>query len=176
MPTILTPRFILREYRPADREAFVAYQTAPAFTLFHREDELGADLAHAVFDLFLEWPKQQPRLNFQLAIAPRDDEDHLIGSCGVRMERCAEGEAVFGVELARAYWGRYRYAEEASSALIDWAFQHLPLRALVADTAPDNLAVARLARAAGFVQAQVAEGEKQGWRLERQAWMARTQA
>lgn len=174
MLTIPTRRFILREYRPADRDAFVAYQTDPAFSLFHQNDELGDDHARAVFQLFLDWSLQHPRLNYQLAISPRLNDASLIGSCGVRMEGCADGEAIFGVELARAYWGRYRYADEASSAMIDWAFQQLPLHALIADTAKDNDAVARLAEAAGFVQTH-AEA-KQWWRLERRVWEQRSQS
>jgi [ribosomal protein S5]-alanine N-acetyltransferase len=173
MLTIPTRRFILREYSPADRDAFIAYQTDPAFTLFHQNDELGDDNARAVFQLFLNWSLQRPRLNYQLAITPRLDSAALIGSCGVRMDGCAKGEAIFGVELARAYWGRYRFADEASSAMIAWAFEQLELDALIADTAKDNSAVERLAEAAGFVQAR-AEA-KQWWRLERTVWEQRFQ-
>jgi len=168
MLTITTPRFLLRDYAPADCDQFVAYQTDPAFTVYHHDEELGSDNARAVFQLFLDWAGQQPRLNYQLAIVVRDDPVTLIGSCGVRMEGCADGEAIFGVELARPHWGRYRYAEEVSSAMIAWAFRHLPLHALVADTAVENSAVARLAESAGFVRTHV--GEKQWWRLECATW------
>lgn len=165
---ILTRRFALREYRPSDCEQFLAYQADPAFTLFHEDAELGDDNALKVFQLFLDWQRQTPRLNVQLAIAMRDDEAQLIGSCGVRMEGCAEGEAVFGVELARPYWGRYRYAEEVCAALIDWAFAEWKLSALLADTAFENAAVARLAQATGFVRTHA--DDKQWWRLGRADW------
>lgn len=165
---IPTRRFVLREYRPADRAQFVAYQTDPAFTLFHDESELGEANANAVFQLFIDWQREHPRLNYQLAVAPREDDEELIGSGGVRMEGCAAGEAILGVELARPYWGRYRYAEEICTALIDWAFSELQLSALVADTAFDNAAVARLAEASGFVRTHA--GDKQWWRLERAIW------
>lgn len=168
MPTISTRRFLLRDYTPDDRDAFVAYQTDPAFTLFHHADELGEENAHKVFSLFLEWQTHQPRLNHQLALTLGQDPAILLGSCGVRMEGCAAGEAVFGIELARAYWGRYAYANEASAAMIDWAFRYLPLHALVADTAMENRAVARLAQAAGFVRAHA--DAKQWWRLARTDW------
>jgi len=165
---IPTRRFTLREYRSDDREQFVAYQTDPAFTVFHHESELGEDNANQVFQLFLDWQQQAPRLNYQLAIAMRDDDAELIGSCGVRMAGCMPGEAVFGVELARRCWGRYRYAEEVSAALIAWAFPELKLTALIADTAFDNAAVARLAEATGFVRTH-SEG-KQWWRMDRARW------
>jgi ribosomal-protein-alanine N-acetyltransferase len=169
---IETSRFILREYRAGDRDAFIAYQTDPRFTLYHSEDELGEAQAAAVFGLFLAW-QTEPRLNYQLAIERRAD-GALVGSCGVRMEGCAPGEAVFGIELARDCWGRFGYATETARALVDWAFTHLRLDALVADTAHDNAAVARLAKWAGFEQDRLAE--KQWWRLSRSAWIARNQA
>jgi len=165
---IPTRRLTLREYRSYDREQFVAYQTDPAFTLFHEESELGEDNADRVFQLFLDWQQQAPRQNFQLAIAMRDDDAELVGSCGVRMAGCAPGEAVFGVELARPYWGRYRYAQEVSAAMIGWAFSELKLSALIADTAFDNAAVARLAEATGFVR--IHGEEKQWWRMDRAEW------
>ena len=110
MTTILTPRTTLREYRENDENAFVAYQTDPGFTRFHAHDELGDGHARDVFRLFLEWAREKPRQNYQLAIAPNEEQDQLIGSCGVRMQDCRDGEAVFGIELARAYWGRYKLA------------------------------------------------------------------
>lgn len=168
MPTITTQRFLLREYRPCDRDQFIHYQTDPAFTRFHHEDELGADNAHRVFQLFIDWQTQVPRKNYQLAFSRLEDEATVIGSCGIRMEGCRPGEAVFGVELARQYWGRYRYAGEVSSALIDWAFSELPLDAIIADTAFENAAVARLAEAYGFVRTH--RDDKQWWRLERATW------
>ncbi|KQW93357.1 hypothetical protein ASC94_11990 [Massilia sp. Root418] len=169
MPTnITTRRFVLREFRPADRAQFLAYQTDPAFTIFHDDNELEAANANNVFQLFLEWQQQTPRQNYQLAICMGSDDAILIGSCGVRMQGCRDGEAIFGIELARPYWGRFGYAQEASAALIGWAFATLDLSTLIADTAFGNAAVARLAEAAGFVRTHA--DDKQWWRLSRPAW------
>ena len=170
MTTIQTPRFVLREYRDADRAAFVAYQTDPRFTVFHTEQELGEQHAAEVFQLFLDWQHQLPRLNYQLALTSRGD-GALLGSCGVRMEGCAAGEAIFGIELARDYWGRFGYATEVAAAMMDWAFGQLALDALVADTAPGNDAVARLAEWGGFKLERVES--KVWWRLSRQEWQGR---
>jgi RimJ/RimL family protein N-acetyltransferase len=62
------------------------------------------------------------RRNRQFAVSLLNDASGLVGSCGIRMEGSAAGEAVFGVEPARPYWGRYRYAQDVSEALISWAF------------------------------------------------------
>jgi RimJ/RimL family protein N-acetyltransferase len=87
------------------------------------------------------------------------------------MDGCAPGDAVFGVELARPYWGRYRYAQEISEALISWAFDDLKLSALIADTAFENTAAARLAESAGFVRTHA--DDKQWWHLRNSTWAAR---
>ena len=150
---------------------FVAYQNDPGFTIFHQADELGEAHARHVFQCFLDWQQATPRQNYQFAISFLNDAEKVIGSCGIRREGCAAGEAVFGVELARPYWGRYRYAQEVSNAMITWAFTELHLSALTADTAFGNSAVARLAESAGFTRTHA--DDKQWWRLERSAWIAR---
>lgn len=168
---IITNRFMLRDFQPADIDQFSAYQTDSAFAIFHHESELGEAHARRVFRLFLDWQKPTPRRNHQFAISFLNDESSLIGSCGVRMDGCAPGDAVFGVELARPYWGRYRYAQEISEALISWAFDELKLSALIADTAFDNTAVARLAESAGFVRTHA--DDKQWWHLKHSTWAAK---
>ncbi|CAH0281180.1 hypothetical protein SRABI118_03783 [Massilia sp. Bi118] len=166
-----TNRFVLREYTPDDKQQFIDYQTDPAFTVFHHPDELGADQAAKVFEMFIGWQEEAPRRNYQFAITKTDAIEKIIGSGGVRMHGCQEGEAEFGIELAHSYWGRYRYAEELGNALIDWAFTQFRLSAIVVDTALDNAAVARLADAAGFVR--TIRSDKQWWRLERESWNRR---
>lgn len=166
---IVTRRFVIREFRPRDAEQFLAYQTDPAFTIFHHQEELGTAQAQRVFQLFLDWQESTPRDNYQFAVSPLHDDSELIGCCGIRMEGCAPNEAVFGVELARPYWGRYRYPHEISEALISWGFDALNLSALIADTAFENTAVARLAESAGFVRTHASD--KQWWRLDRASWI-----
>lgn len=90
---IITRRFMLREFLPEDVELFVAYQTDPAFTIFHHQDELGDAHAQRVFQLFLDWQQSSPRYNYQFAISPLNDGSKLIGSCGIRMDGCVRGEA-----------------------------------------------------------------------------------
>jgi len=52
---IITSRFVLREFRPADVDQLIAYQTDPEFAVFHHETELGDAHARGVFQLFLDW-------------------------------------------------------------------------------------------------------------------------
>ncbi|MEZ5935401.1 MAG: GNAT family N-acetyltransferase [Alphaproteobacteria bacterium] len=159
-----TARFLIREYDEADRDGFLAYQTDPEFARHHTAAEAGREAADALFDRFLAWRREQPRRNHQFAIADVSASTPTIGSCGVRQEGCAAGEAIIGIELAPAYWRR-QAGTEVLSALIPWAFERLQLDALLADTAPGNRAAARLAETMGFVRTR--RTDRQWWRLAR---------
>ncbi|MGF1621606.1 MAG: GNAT family N-acetyltransferase [Rhodomicrobiaceae bacterium] len=161
-----TDRFLLRDYREADRHAFLAYQADPDFIAFRRSEALTADSANAVFDKFLLWRDAKPRLNFQFAIWPSENATETIGSCGIRRNGCAAGEAEFGMELAPAFWGQGAGAE-IGATLIGWAWRALQLNAIHADTAPDNRAAARLAEKLGFSRTGL--DERQHWRLGKPA-------
>jgi RimJ/RimL family protein N-acetyltransferase len=158
-----TDRFSLREYRADDRAAFLAYQSDPDFTAFRQSEALNADAANAVFDKFLLWRDEKPRANFQFAVWPLSEPRALIGSSGIRLAGCAEGEAEFGMELAPAFW-RTGAGTEIGAALIGWARQNLRIRAIRADTAPDNLAAAYLAERLGFSRTYLED--RQHWRLD----------
>ncbi len=165
---IRTDRFHLRDYSPADEPEFIRYQTDPGFAIHHTADERGAQHARAVFRKFIDWQAETPRTNYQLAVCHAAEDDRLIGSCGIRMETPGAETADFGIELARRYWGRHRFAIEISEAIIDWAFTCFPLKALTADTAPGNVVAARLAQSAGFTPVGVSE--KRFWRLDKADW------
>lgn len=168
---IQTKRFVLRDYLRADEEDFLEYQTDPAFSIHHTADEAGVDHARWVFQKFIDWQAEKPRTNYQFAICHKAEDGRVIGSCGIRMEEPQAEAADFGIELARPYWGRYRFAAEISEAVINWAFHHFPLSALTGDTAVSNRVAARLAEEAGFTLVSVKE--KQCWRLEHAHWKSR---
>lgn len=165
---IQTKRFVLRDFSRADEQDFVRYQTDPAFSIHHTADETGLDHASWVFQRFIGWQAEKPRTKYQFAICHIAEDGRVIGSCGIRMEEPQAETADFGIELARPYWGRYRFAAEVSESVIDWAFHNFPLNALTADTAVSNRVAARLAEEAGFTLVSVEE--KQYWRLERGRW------
>lgn len=166
--SIVTQRFLLREYLRTDEADFIRYQTDPNFAIYYSAKELGADHARAVFQTFMAWQIESPRLKFQFAVCHSDDSMRLIGSCGIRRDSQVTGEADFGIELARPYWGKYRFAIEISNAVITWAFSELQLSMLTADTALENTVAARLAERGGFQR--VATRERHFWRLDRDDW------
>jgi RimJ/RimL family protein N-acetyltransferase len=172
MPSILplhTRRFVLREVCRDDEPAFVRYQTDTDFAAHYLPAEKGADHARTVFGQFLEWQAERPRRRFQLAVCHAADPSAMIGSSGVRLDSISH-EAEFGIELSRQHWGRYGYAIEIAGAVINFAFEDLGVRILMAESALSNAAAARLARAAGF--RPVFTDAKIQWRLEGPTWRA----
>ena len=161
---------MLRDYRSSDEAAFVAYHDDPSFAAHYPVDETGPEHARRVFGSFLEWQEASPRLNFQFAVC-RQGDDRTIGSCGVRRHAAASTEADFGIELARSHWGQHGVAIEIAMATMDWAFDHLPVCALTAQTAATNEVVTRMAERAGFercpIEPHVRDQGVVRWRLER---------
>ncbi len=163
---LLTDRFSLREYHEDDRPAFLAYQADPDFIAFRRSEALNAEAANAVFNRFLLWRDAKPRANFQFAIWPVENATETIGSCGIRRQGLAAGEAEFGMELTPAFWKQGAGAE-IGAALIGWGWSALSLSVIRANTALDNPAAARLAEKLGFSRTGL-DGRQQ-WRLDKAA-------
>lgn len=139
-----TPRLTLRDFTDADRPAFVGYQTDPRTLVLYPSDA-PEQRANALFDRFLAWREETPRLDLQLGIFERA-AGGLLGSAGLRRSAAEGGTAVFGLELAPDQWGRYRLAVEAAAALVGHGFRTLGLHAVVGMTASDNGRVEKLAR------------------------------
>ncbi len=57
---ISTPRITLRDFEPADRAAFVAYQMDPRYRRLYDMDDY-PDRANELFDLFVFWRGEGPR-------------------------------------------------------------------------------------------------------------------
>jgi hypothetical protein len=57
----------------------------------------------------------------------------LIGSCGLRISNVDRGQASFGCELGREFWG-HGYAIEAARGLVGFAFSELGVQRIEAET------------------------------------------
>ena len=73
----------------------------------------------------------------------------LIGCCGLRPYRLAEGIYEIGVHIRSAYWG-CGYAREASTAVIEHAFMNQGASALFAGHNPKNAGSRHLLHSLGF--------------------------
>jgi len=148
-----TSRFVLRDFEPADRVAFLAYQMDPRYRRLYDLDQGYEKQASELFSSFLAWRDEVPRRNYQLGIFERRNGS-LCGCAGLRMTQSNDREAVLGIELAPDEWGRYRLALEVTNALLDFGFHDLELDVLIGSTASGNRRIERLARWFG---AEIAE-------------------
>ena len=168
-------RIILRDFSEADRPAFIKYQTDPRYRHLYDFDD-NPERADKLFDLFLQWQQERPRMNTQLAICEIGSE-RLLGSGGLR--KIEHGVAVFGIELAPTEWGRFRVAIDASSALLRYGFETLNLKAIIGDTASGNRRIEKLARWFGAKIVarrpgpdwmQVRGWQEVDWEITREMW------
>ncbi|KAM3116451.1 GNAT family N-acetyltransferase [Phormidesmis sp. 146-33] len=176
---IITKRFLLRDFSLEDEPNLLAYHADPQYAQFCAPTEVEPDYTRALLRLFIQWSEEQPRRNYQLAIASLKNRQELIGCCGLRQVGDDETKAELGIELAPQYWGRYRYAIEVASRLIEFGFCHLELQEIVGFSIDANVRVTRLARRYGFVAVKSHPGadwmhEKEWhqieWQLLRKRW------
>jgi ribosomal-protein-alanine N-acetyltransferase len=174
---IVTPRITLREFEPADRAAFVGYQSDPRYRNLYDLDEEPAR-AGDLFDLFVSWQKEKPRLNYQLGLFETATA-RLCGCAGLRQRPDDRGTAVLGIELAPSDWGRYRIALDATMCLLEYGFDTLRLATIIGSTASGNKRAEKLARWFGARIVDRRDGPKwmqaRGWQevdwaLARDEW------
>lgn len=173
--SLRTRRVELRELTEADRAAFIGYQTDPRYLrLYDFADEV--ERPNQLFDLFLFWQSEQPRLNFQLGIFDAAT-GRLVGCGGLR--KADDRSAVLGIELAPSEWGRFRLAIDATLELLDLGFETLELETIFGDTASGNRRIEKLAlwfgaelsaRRDGPAWMQSRGWQEVDWSLSRQAW------
>ena len=141
---IRTPRITLRDFEPADRAAFVAYQMDPRYHRLYGLDDDPARV-HALFDRFAAWQREKPRRNFQIGIFDTVTK-RLCGCAGLRGDADDSGKAALGIELAPSDWGRYRIAVDVVAHLVEHGFSTLRLQVIVGATASGNDRVRKLAQ------------------------------
>jgi ribosomal-protein-alanine N-acetyltransferase len=145
-----TERLILREFRETDVSAVQAYAGDAEVT---RYTSFGPNTPEVTAAVLASWSCERerlPRLEWPLAIVRRDD-GVLIGGTGLATVNWTAGEAAFGYVLRRSAWGK-GYATEAGRAVLDWAFNELALRRLVAHCEEINAASVSVLRKLGFSQ------------------------
>jgi [ribosomal protein S5]-alanine N-acetyltransferase len=176
---IITRRFLLREFIDEDESAFLAYQSDSRYAEFHAPQEVGTDHARELLHRFRQWAAEQPRRNYQLAVSDIRNPWALFGCCGLRREGHDSHQAGMGIELAPNYWGRYAYAIEIASALLQFGFEKLGLAEIRGVSVSANSRVSRLARRYGFIEVAMrpnpawmrARGWSQiEWQLTRDRW------
>ncbi len=143
---LTTRRLLLREFIPSDVMTLSVYQAAPSY----REHDAARADAETIVGQAILWSEEQPRWNYQLAIA-ESETSLAIGAIGLRGMDHALGEAEFGCELDPAYWGR-GYAREAAVTLLGFGFRVLKLRRVIAVCAIANSRVHHLLESLGYTR------------------------
>lgn len=175
---IVTQRFLLRDFIQEDEPAFFAYRAEPRYAEFCAPEEVTPSHTRKLLRLFNRWAAERPRRNYQLAITLRRNPRELIGCCGLRREDGSDW-AELGIELAPQFWGRYAYAVEVASALIEFGFGDLGLKEIRGVSVSANRRVARLAQKYGFVAVGTLHSpdwmRERGWtqtewQLTRESW------
>lgn len=117
-----TARLTLREFVPADLDAYAAYHTLPAVYRFLYADAPSGAALDDQFSQIINAPFAQDGDTFRLAVVRRDNNT-LIGEVLLKLASQAALQAEVGYIFHPAYAGK-GYATEAVSAIIDLAFQH----------------------------------------------------
>jgi ribosomal-protein-alanine N-acetyltransferase len=96
-------------------------------------------------------------------------EDNYVGRCGLyshlKGEDRVPDEAVLGLYLARAFWGR-GLATEAGRAFVDFGFGELGLKRIVTAVEVGNAASVRVLEKLGFVVERFEEGPRSFYHFE----------
>lgn len=137
VPTIRTPRLLLREWRDEDLPAFAAMNADPVVMEF-----FPGPLDRGMSDAFAARIREHfDRHGFGLWALEAVGVAEFLGFVGLSVPRfearftpCVE----VGWRLARAYWGR-GYATEAAGACLDFGFDRLGLAEVVSFTVPANV-------------------------------------
>lgn len=176
---IITKRFLLREFSSDLEPAFLAYHADPRYAEFCEPEFVEPAHTKELLRLFMQWANEQPRRNYQFAVVPLQKPQELLGCCGLRGEGYGAEVAELGIELAPQYWGRYRYAIEVASGLLNFGFRELGLQEVRGFSISANARVTRLAHRYGFVAVRErlssdwmqARGWSQTeWQLTRERW------
>jgi [ribosomal protein S5]-alanine N-acetyltransferase len=118
--------------------------------------------------------------HYEWALVRRRDQA-FVGSVGFGGIDVSRGVADVGYVLARAYWGQ-GYATEAASAVLQFGFAQLGLRAIEAHAFAEHAASLRVVAKLGFryhdtrVRPDAASGSSRPisvWRIAREQWTDR---
>lgn len=159
LPTLVAPRLSLRWMDAHDLDGLHGVFSDPDVVRFWSQGPWEGRDESAIHLESIERGFEVGDL-FQWGIALRGT-DQVIGTATLYGIDRAQGRADLGFGLAREHWGR-RYAQEALTVLVDYAFGTLGLRRLEADVDPRNQGSLHTLEALGFRR----EGYlRQRWRV-----------
>ncbi|WP_159886075.1 GNAT family N-acetyltransferase [Paenibacillus puerhi] len=141
-----TDRLIIREYAPsdaADVHQYASNAEVAAYMIWGPNTE---EETAAFIDRTIEMQRQQPRVDYELAVVLKASHQ-LIGGCGIHISEPGQGE--IGYCFHPLYW-RQGYASESARALLRLGFQELGLHRIYATCRPDNRGSAKVMESIGM--------------------------
>jgi [ribosomal protein S5]-alanine N-acetyltransferase len=147
-PCLETPRLILREIMPYDREAVfhlfgnaevTRYNDVSQFPNIERADQL------------IDWMRQRyvERKSIRWAVTLRGGQDRLIGTCGFNLFDTRSHFGEIGYDLHPAFWGQ-GIMTEAVGAMLRFGFFEVGLNRIEANVTVGNVASGALLTKLGF--------------------------
>ena len=150
-PILTTPRLLIRPRTRADFEACREMNREPGtldFVDFPRDGSWEEEAAHrAYLDETFDW--EGPEGMGYFTIARRDDPETFLGWLLMAPEDLQGPEVEIGWRFRMAH-RRKGYASEAAKAMVDHAFQALPMNCLIADMYRANAGSMGVARKLGM--------------------------
>lgn len=173
IPTLETPRLILRGWREQDLDAFAAMAADPAiarFTTFDGQPQSRDEAWRTISIMTGQWILR----GYSMFALEEKASGAFVGRAGLWSPAGWYGYEL-GWAVARAHQGR-GYATEAVSAAIDWGFERFAIDALDSLIALDNPASEAVAKKLGQfprVDTLHAGRAHRIWTLKREDWMRR---
>ena len=152
-PQLETERLLLRETRLQDAEAIFAVFSDPGVTQFQDLDTFTSieeamsttGYAYAVIERRAKRFERGDAIRWGIA---RKQDNVVIGSCGFTWNP-QENAAEIGYELANTFW-RQGIMTEAVRTILQFGFEKMGLRFVLAQVMLDNIASKKLLEKLGF--------------------------
>jgi RimJ/RimL family protein N-acetyltransferase len=142
-----TPRIILRPFRQEDIDAMEQLFANPDFMRFSLGVYTERKQTVAFIEKVIGW--NRAAIPSQFAVAPRSEDDAVIGYCGFHHHPEVPGEVEIGYRLHPAYWNR-GLITEAARAVRDHGFRHWKLARVISLIHPENIPSRRVAEKNGM--------------------------
>ncbi len=158
--TLITERIVLREFTKENWQAVHEYASDPEVVRYmawgpNTEKETKDFIGRAMASC-----KQDPRREYQFAVT-LEEEDLLIGSCGLCVSNPDHKEAWIGYCFNRHFWGK-GFGTEVARRLLTFGFDELKLHRIFATCDPQNKGSVRVLEKGGM--------QREG-RLREHKWM-----
>lgn len=145
-----TPRLLLKGLTTADAEALFAYRSLPEITRFQGWAPISVDEAVRFVEQDICHEINQPDTWFQIGIFLRENQT-MIGDMGLHflIGEQANNSVEIGITVAPGFQGR-GFASEAVRGMLDFLFDTLQKKNVVASVDPQNESSMALMRRVGF--------------------------